>query len=111
MKPHVLKILAGSACALALAGCSYGPHGYGGPPAGVSVVYVQKAPPPRPHVALPPRPVSSAVWIAGYWDWTGSNYVWVDGHWLRNPPHGKRWMPGKWIQSPRGWYWNPGRWH
>ncbi|MBI1364844.1 MAG: hypothetical protein GC153_02655 [Alphaproteobacteria bacterium] len=31
-----------------------------------------------------------------------------DGFWRHNPPHNKRWRPGEWRQSKRGWYWDAG---
>ncbi|MBR0551044.1 hypothetical protein [Stakelama marina] len=73
-------------------------------------IYVREAPPARPAMRRPPRPSTIAVWIDGHWTWTGTQFVWTRGYWDRNPPRGKRWLPGRWRQSDRGWYWVPGEW-
>lgn len=95
------------ASAIVLSGCwiSFYDAGYYAPCSGAIYVYV--APPP-PRYAIPPRPVATAVWIGGYWSWTRRAYDWVDGFWRHNPPHNKRWRPGEWRQSKRGWYWDAG---
>jgi len=82
---------------------------YGPPPAGV--IYITTAPPPPRTVIIPPRPSPIAVWISGYWSWTGVEFVWIDGRWDRNPPHaGAVWVPDQWVKTKHGWYRHPGRW-
>ncbi|RIJ14813.1 YXWGXW repeat-containing protein [Henriciella mobilis] len=113
MKRGRLSLLVAGACLVVLGGCAWGHHGYGppGPGPGTHVVYIQKAPPPSRRVTIPPRPVSGAIWISGYWEWSGVEFRWVDGYWERNPPRGKRWTAGHWVETRNGWYWSPGRWH
>ncbi|HXI87177.1 MAG TPA: hypothetical protein VNH64_06935 [Parvularculaceae bacterium] len=96
--------------ALLASGCwaTFWDGGYYGPTAGA--VYVHSAPPPAPHYVVPPRPVIGAIWIGGYWRWSGARYDWVDGYWDRSPPPRKRWQPGRWSHAQPGWYWTPGRW-
>lgn len=109
MKARLLFPLAAAAAALALSGCH---HGFYGPRplGGLGIVYVQTAPPPPRFVPRPPPPSSTAIWIDGYWNWTGVTFVWVDGYWERNPPPGRTWEPGGWVQGPQGWHRQPGRW-
>jgi hypothetical protein len=106
--------LAGAA-ALALAtvtACA----GYGGPyrhygPPSAGVVYIMTAPPAPRSVIIPPRPSSVSVWISGYWNWTGVDFVWVDGRWDNNPPRaGAQWVPDQWVKTKKGWYRQPGHW-
>jgi hypothetical protein len=76
------------------------------------VVYVPTAPPaPRVEVVptLPAERVDEA-WQPGYWRWTGSEYVWVSGHYVSTPRRGAVWIPGRWERQPRGWVYNEGHW-
>ncbi|MGB2178202.1 MAG: hypothetical protein ACPH9E_09705 [Hyphomonas sp.] len=107
-----LRVAAAVAALSALTACAGygGPYRhYGPPPAGT--VYITTAPPPPRSVIIPPRPTSLSVWISGYWNWTGTDFVWVDGHWDRSPPRaGALWVPDQWVKTNRGWYRKPGRW-
>lgn len=96
---------------LATSGCWIHTHYRHGPPSiAVGAIYIS-APPPAPiRRRMPPRPSALAVWIDGYWRWTGAEYFWVNGYWDANPPAGRNWVPGFWTHSSRGWYWTPGRW-
>lgn len=29
--------------------------------------------------------VAGAVWVPGYWHWSGARYEWIVGHWTANP--------------------------
>lgn len=91
-------------------GCWYHYHYRHGPaPVAASVSYIRVTPPPH-HRTLPPRPSPSAIWISGYWRWTGVEFVWSDGFWERNPPPNKIWRDGRWVHTHQGWYWVPGHW-
>lgn len=48
-------------------------------------------PPPRVEVRGYP-PVTSYVWIDGYWQWGGERHIWVPGRWAP-PHHVPRWSP------------------
>lgn len=111
MHLRILKLSLLCLAAFATSGCWVHYHYRHGPPAVVfDATYVRWAPPPPRHVRIPPRPAPAAVWLGGYWRWTGVDYVWVDGFWERNPPYAKVWTPGRWIHTSRGWYWRPGHW-
>ena len=104
-----LALAASTLCLFSAAGCTtYGPY-----PDQVSVtaVYIDHPPPVRPRVIIPPPPTRFAVWIDGYWNWTGVQFVWVDGFWDPDPPRAYHWVPDRWVQSDRGWHRQPGHWH
>ena len=65
------------------------------------------APPPRVVVAPTLRP--GWVWSAGYWNWTGSAYVWIDGVWLADRP-GLAFVPAHWEHFYGGWRFVDGCW-
>jgi hypothetical protein len=70
-------------------------------------------PPPAPLAETMPLPPVSAVpliWQPGYWDWTGSSYVWSPGQFVTRGGHGELWMPGFWERTPSGWIWSPAHW-
>ncbi len=68
-------------------------------------------PPPRYEI-VPPPPGPRAAWVPGHWNWNGTRYVWIRGHYVRRGPHWGRWAPGHWIWAPRvgRWVWRPGHW-
>ena len=118
--------LVGSAAVLlsaALAGCVVAPLPrpyYGGPPApvygpGPGPAYggegevVGVAPPPPQYEVIGVAPFVGAVWIGGYWGWSGGRHVWVPGRWDHGRP-GYRYVPHRWEQSGRGWHQQPGHW-
>jgi hypothetical protein len=67
--------------------------------------------PPRPLLVESPgaAPSREAVWIAGFWSWTGQRYAWVAGSWSAPYP-GRTWIEGYWKREGRSWNWVPGRW-
>jgi hypothetical protein len=76
-------------------------------PRGVAV----SSPPPAPRLEAqrPPQPAGDAVWIEGYWHWTGMQYAWIPGHW--EAPHpGARWAAPRYTQQEGGYYYEPGAW-
>ena len=74
-------------------------------------IYVNIGPPPivveRQRIAAPGP---GYVWQDGYQMWNGDRYVWVAGQWARPPHRHTRWMTGRWRQTTRGYYYNPGYW-
>ena len=70
---------------------------------------VVAGPPPAPREEIRSAPQSpSAVWVSGYWHWTGASYTWVPGHWEVAPP-GARWYAPRYVQGPDGrYYYEPG---
>jgi len=77
------------------------------PPRGVVV----SGPPPAPvREERPAPPGPQAIWVAGYWHWTGMQYAWIPGHW-EAPPSGTVWAAPRVVQSGDGRYlYEPGGW-
>lgn len=71
-------------------------------------VYVQTEPPEPIVEERPPAPAPKAVWVDGYWNWSGSGYVWVKGRWISKPRG--HWNSGHWIKTKRGWVRHKGHW-
>src|SRR5258708_2899999 len=95
------------AFALTQAGCVVeGSVSSAPPPNGVAVT----APPPEPVSETPPeRPGPEAVWVAGYWHWTGMQYTWIPGHWEKAPP-GARWRAPRYSLREGTYFYEPGGW-
>ena len=68
-------------------------------------------PPPAPYTEIvPAAPYPGAVWVGGYWGWSGGRHHWVTGRWAQPRP-GYAWRPHRWEQGPRGgWYLRGGFW-
>jgi len=93
--------------------------------------------PPPPVQSRPQQPVSWAEWIPGYWQWSGFEWVWLDGWWKVDqaklaqvnatattacpapkreappppPPSVKvQWHAGQWLWAGLQWVWLPGQW-
>lgn len=80
-------------------------------PAQTPVVATQPAPPPpAPSEAQPPSPGSDMVWVAGSYDWRGTRWEWVPGHWERPAQPSLTWESGRWQAVPGGYQWQPGHW-
>ena len=63
-----------------------------------SNVAVEEVPPmpPPPAESQTPQPTPSALWIYGYYDFNGSQYVWVPGHWEIPPPNAVTFVRPHW---------------
>ena len=68
-------------------------------------------PPPAPmQEGRPPQPAApEAVWVAGYWHWTGMQYTWIPGHWER-APEGMRWRAPRYSLRDGTYFYEPGGW-
>jgi hypothetical protein len=77
------------------------------PPTAPDVVVEHAPPPPRIDVR-PPQP-KGAVWIPGYWQWTGHRHVWVSGRWSA-PKTGMRWQPDHWERQGNRYHLVRGHW-
>jgi hypothetical protein len=53
-------------------------------------VIVREAPPPVVVDRRPSRPSREHIWIDGYWDWNGRQYVRQPGHWARREDQQER---------------------
>jgi hypothetical protein len=74
-------------------------------------VYVEVPPPePLPEMQSGP-PAPGMAWIAGYWHFSGAEWVWIPGHW-EVAREGWRWRAPSfaWSQTNRSWVYELGRW-
>lgn len=60
-----------------------------------------RTPPPEPVrvEVLGERPAPDAVWVDGYWHWTGRRWVWRPGVWTRRPA-GAYYAPSALVRMP-----------
>jgi hypothetical protein len=80
--------------------------GFSTTPAGVAVSGPPPAPMPEPR---PQPPDAQAVWVAGYWHWTGMQYAWIPGHWEKAPP-GAAWHAPRYSIRDGTYFYEPGGW-
>jgi len=85
---------------------------YGAPRRRSRVVYQDSPPPPPPKVAetVSPSPAANAVWIPGFWDYTGSSYIWNTGHWEIPPPVARQYVSPHWENRGGTYVWVRGYW-
>jgi WXXGXW repeat (2 copies) len=74
------------------------------------VLYVREGPPPVRVERVVAAPGPGFAWIAGFWVWRASTFVWTPGRWERVPAGHRSWVPGKWHHDRYGWYWVEGHW-
>ena len=104
--------VATAASVLALSACVVAPYprqvGYY--PEAPGPIVVTNVAPPAPYVEVVPLvPFAGAVWIGGYWGWSGGRHSWVQGRWERPRP-GYAWHPHRWEQRGGQWHLNQGGW-
>jgi hypothetical protein len=76
----------------------------------VKIIYLDKAPPP-PKMSPAPSPARVGyVWSPGYWNWSGTAYVWTDGSWVAVVEPAKTWIAPVWTQEGNKWYFTAGHW-
>jgi hypothetical protein len=67
-----------------------------------NTIYAPTAPPAPVVEVQPALPFIGAIWINGFWNWSGGRYSWVPGRYERGRP-GYRYEPRRWMKSSRGW--------
>jgi hypothetical protein len=67
-----------------------------------TVIIARCAPPPPRVKTIPPLPATMMTWQAGHWYWNGSDWSWIDGHYLERPHTAAVSEPGHWTQQPTG---------
>lgn len=109
MRAHSYRIVLMAGALAALAGCVAYPAGpYYGDPYGSAVV-APMAPPPLVAESYGVAPWPGALWINGYWSWSGHRHVWTPGRWEHARP-GYHWVPRTWDHRGRNWHQHGGRW-
>ncbi|HUP09696.1 MAG TPA: hypothetical protein VMU47_21235 [Caldimonas sp.] len=73
-------------------------------------VAVTEVAPPPPYVEpVPVAPFAGAIWIGGYWNWSGGRHVWVPGHY-EHPRPGYHWEEHHWENHAGRWELHGGQW-
>jgi hypothetical protein len=71
-------------------------------------------PPPPPYAGRPEvivsQPTPNAVWIPGYWEWTGAQYTWTPGYWAVPPVGFQVYVEGGWIFRGGGYFYRRPYW-
>lgn len=71
---------------------------------------VVSGPPPAPvREERPAAPGPQAVWVSGYWHWTGTQYAWIPGHWDAPPP-GATWAAPVYTARDGRYFYESGGW-
>ena len=91
---------------LASGGCYVAAHGSGYGPAQTEVV-VYRDPAVYPHPRSAPTPRQNQVWIEGYWEWGGAQWVWREGYW-ESVRVNEIWVPGTIVVIGGRSRWTPG---
>lgn len=78
----------------------------------VSVTIVKDQPPSPIEEAVveSTRPGPSYVWVAGYWDYRPTGWLWVSGRWAAPPAAEVRWVAPEYTRVDRGVEYVPGHW-
>jgi hypothetical protein len=72
-------------------------------------VYVQAMPPDPIYEEVPAAPSYGFVWIDGYWNWSGAEWMWLRGRWER-PRSGYAWVRPYYDYSGGRYVYVPGYW-
>ncbi len=56
------------------------------------------------------RTARNAVWVAGFWDWQGDQWVWIPGRWVVPESRRARWVPARYVREYGAWRYVPGHW-
>jgi hypothetical protein len=72
-------------------------------------VVVDVAPPPPYVEVVPAIPFPGALWIGGYWGWSGGRHVWMPGRY-EHPRPGFEWRPHTWVNQGGRWHLQAGGW-
>ncbi len=78
-----------------------------------TTIVVNEPPPPPPHREdrRYERPYSEAVWIDGYWAYSGNGrYTWVEGRWERPPERYRTYVAPHWQRHRGGYVYVEGYW-
>ncbi len=77
------------------------------------VVVAEPPPPPPPErEVIVERPAPDAIWVRGYWAYTGEGrrYVWVAGHWEAPQPQYRTFVQPHWSRQGDGYVYVQGYW-
>ena len=60
----------------------------------------------------PPVMEEEQIWQPGHWEWTGTNYLWRDGRWIKREGRSNLWQFGNWVRDRTvgPCRWEPAHW-
>ncbi|HEY3173286.1 MAG TPA: YXWGXW repeat-containing protein [Thermoanaerobaculia bacterium] len=78
---------------------------------GLEIRIGRQAPPRIRRERRTARPGRDYIWVEGFWDWQGDNWVWIPGRWVV-PEGGRRvhWVRARYVREYGGWRYVPGHW-
>jgi hypothetical protein len=56
------------------------------------------------------RPAADYVWVKGFWDWEGGEWVGIPGRWERPAGRDVTWVDPHYDREQDGWRYEPGHW-
>ncbi len=77
---------------------------------GLEIRIGRQAPPRVRYERRMARPSRDAVWIRGFWDWQGDNWVWIPGRWTVPEERHARWIGPRYRREYGGYRYEPGHW-
>lgn len=68
--------------------------------------------PERPTFTKVESPGPNFFYIEDEWKWSSKTnlWEWAGNRWDAIPAAGQKWINGRWVESPEGWYWQTGYW-
>jgi hypothetical protein len=77
---------------------------------GGGYVVAAYGPPPPRYGVVGYAPGPGYVWTEGFWNLSGSSWVWVGGRWMRPPHPHAVWVGPEWRREGRGYHYYKGYW-
>ena len=77
---------------------------------GLEIRIGRQAPPRVRYERRMARPSRDAVWIRGFWDWQGDNWVWIPGRWTVPEERHARWIGPRYRREYGSYRYIPGHW-
>jgi hypothetical protein len=81
------------------------------PGAGTRYVNVVQAPPALQSDVVLVQSSTDDVWVAGYWTWRNTGYLWVSGHWEVPPRSNAVWVAPVCQPQGNGYRFTEGYWN
>ena len=79
-------------------------------PGSLEIRIGRQAPPRVRYERRYARPSRDAVWVRGFWDWQGDNWVWIPGRWTVPEGRQARWIGPRYVREYGGYRYVPGHW-
>lgn len=75
------------------------------------VVAAPPSPPSRPAEVITTQPSTEMIWVAGFWRYTGREYLWVPGRWEIPPPQCSGFVAPHWQRQGGNYTYVQGYWY